>query len=145
MGARLRQDRTADGDSLDAIESDIARSHARITQAPAAIVVCIDLRDMHAYPDERRRNAEYVMAVQSAAMAVQNLLLAADQYGLGACIMCAPLFCPDAVLEVLGLPKEWQPQLLVTLGLPDMAAHKRTRMPLSDIVKWPKAPDQPAR
>jgi len=38
--------------------------------------------------------AERIMATQSVALAVQNLLLAAHDRGLGACWMCAPLFCP---------------------------------------------------
>ena len=35
MGLRLRQDRTGDGDNPQAIEADVARSYARITEAPA--------------------------------------------------------------------------------------------------------------
>ena len=138
MGHRLRQDRTADGDNPEAIEADVARSYARITEAPAVIVVCVDMRDMDQYPDERRRNAEYLMAVQSTAMAAQNLLLAATQEGLGACVMCAPVFCPDVVIDALGLPDGWQPQMLITLGSPGNNGKNRTRLPLEAIVTWPR-------
>lgn len=138
MGRRLRQDRTADGDNPQAIEADVARSYARITQAPAVIVVCVDMRDMDQYPDERRRNAEYLMAVQSTAMATQNLLLAAAQEGLGACVMCAPMFCPDVVVEALSLPEAWQPQMLITVGSPGDSGKNRTRLPLEEIVTWPR-------
>ncbi len=55
---------------------------------------------MDNYGDPRRDQNEYVMAAQSAAMAGQNLLLAAHDAGLGACWMCAPLFCPDVVRDV---------------------------------------------
>ena len=127
MGQRLRQDRTADGDHPQAIESDVARSYARITEAPVVIVVCVDIRDMDPYPDERRHNAEYLMAVQSTAMAAQNLLLAAEQEGLGACIMCAPLFCPQAVIDILDLPQGWQPQMLITVGGPANTGKIRPR------------------
>jgi nitroreductase len=58
------------------------------------------------------------MAVQSVAMAVQNLLWAAHAEGLGACWMCAPLFCAEAVSAALDLPADWQPQALVTVGRP---------------------------
>ncbi len=58
------------------------------------------------------------MAVQSVALACQNLLLAAHAYGLGACWMCAPLFVPHVVRQVLELPAAWQPQALITLGYP---------------------------
>src|SRR5260221_7073878 len=76
------------------------------------------MADMDRYPDAKRSAAEHQMAVQSVAMAVQNLLLAAHAEGLGACWMCAPLFCGDAVRGSLDLPADWQPQALVTLGQP---------------------------
>jgi coenzyme F420-0:L-glutamate ligase / coenzyme F420-1:gamma-L-glutamate ligase len=144
MGQRLRQDRTADGDDLQAIEADVVRSYSRITEAPVVIVVCIDMRDMDEYPDERRRQAEYLMAVQSTAMATQNLLLACEQEGLGACVMCAPLFCPEVVAEAAKLPLGWQAQMLVTVGHPDNTGKHRPRRPLSDVVVW-SAKDQAAR
>ncbi len=133
MGDRLRADRLADGDQLAAVEADAARSYARITGAPVVVVVCLTLGDMDAYPDARRQNAEYLMAVQSVAMAVQNLLLAAQAEGLGACWLCAPLFCSEAVTGALDLPAEWQAQALVTLGYPDSAGKPAVRRPLADV------------
>ncbi|HXA72246.1 MAG TPA: nitroreductase family protein [Stellaceae bacterium] len=137
MGERLRRDRLADGDSVAAIEQDVARSYARITGAPVVIVVALDMADMDRYPDDRRR-AEHTMAVQSAAMAVQNLLLAAHAEGLGACWMCAPLFCPDVVTEALGLPKGWEPQAIVTLGRPAGPGKPATRRPIDEISWTPR-------
>lgn len=118
MGERLRADRSRDGDPPDVIAGDVARSKARIEAAPLCIVVCLCLEDMDRYPDPRRTAAERLMAVQSTAMATENLLLAASAAGLGTCIMCAPLFCPDTVLEALDLPRHWEPQALLTLGYP---------------------------
>ena len=132
MGERLRRDRLADGDSVAAIEQDVARSYARITGAPVVIVVALDMADMDRYPDDRRR-AEHTMAVQSAAMAVQNLLLAAHAEGLGACWMCAPLFCPDVVAEALALPTGWEPQAIVTLGRPAGRGKPASRRPIEEI------------
>ncbi len=145
MGERLWQDRTKDGDDPEAIEKDVARSRDRLTEAPAVIVVCVETRDMDCYPDERRRAAEHAMAIQSTAMATQNFLLAAEQENLGACIMCAPLFCPDAVIATLALPQSWEPQMLVTLGFPDKRGPERPRLSLSDIVIWRPGADQAAR
>ena len=137
MGDRLRADRLADGDSVEAVEADAARSYARITGAPVVVAVSLTLADMDAYPDARRQQAEYLMAVQSVAMAVQNLLLAAQAEGLGACWMCAPLFCSEAVIGALELPAEWQAQALVTLGYPNSAGKPATRRPLAEVV-WPR-------
>src|SRR5271166_5313320 len=62
MGARLREDRLADGDDPEDVARDVARSHARITEAPAVILACLDTADMDHYPDARRQTAERVMA-----------------------------------------------------------------------------------
>ena len=75
------------------------------------------------------------MAVQSVALACQNLLLAAHAAGLGACWMCAPLFVPALVRQVLDLPEAWQPQALLTLGYP-AEAKTRDRAPLIERVVW---------
>ena len=135
MGERLRADRTADGDDSQDIERDVARSYARLTGAPVIIVVCLSLVDMDSYPDPRRSQNETLMAVQSTAMAAQNLLLLAHAEGLAACWVCAPLFVPGLVRETLNLPADWQPQGLITLG---WAAETRgkTRAPLETKVKF---------
>jgi len=116
MGEKLRADLERDGVAQDIIEKDIARSYQRITSAPVVIIACMTTRDMDVYHDTRRKKAEFVMTIQSVAMALQNLLLAAHALGLGACWMCAPLFVADTVREVLKLDEDWEPQALITLG-----------------------------
>lgn len=133
MGDRLRSDRMADHDPTEAIEADVARSYARMTEAPIIIVVCLSMMDMDRYSDERRNTAEYIMAVQSVAMAGQNLLLAAHASGLGACWVCAPLFCPQLVSDFLELPSDWQPQGMITLGYPAHAGKPFTRKAVKEI------------
>ncbi len=135
MGARLRADLAADHVPPDLIEKDANRSYSRISSAPALILVCLSMVDMDRYPDAKRSANERAMAVQSTAMAVQNLLLASQSEGLGACWMCAPLFCPDVVSTQLDLPVDWEPQALVTLGYPAEEKHS-TRQPLETRVLW---------
>lgn len=135
MGHRLRADRTADGDDAADIERDVARSHARLTHAPVLIVVCLSMADMDRYPDPQRNQNERTMAVQSTAMAAQNLLLLAHAEGLAACWLCAPLFVPQLVQQTLNLPEDWQPQGLITLGLAAQAKQK-TRHPLERVVRF---------
>lgn len=135
MGARLRRDLEADNAPAELIEKDVTRSYSRMTNAPVLIALCLSLVDMDVYPDEKRSRAEYIMAVQSVAMAGQNLLLAAHEAGLGACWMCAPLFCPDVVSEALDLPNDWQPQALLTMGYP-AETREKTRRELQDGVLW---------
>lgn len=135
MGARLRRDSAADGVPAAVIEADAARSYQRITAAPVVIALCLSMVDMDVYPDTKRAHNEYVMAVQSVAMAGQNLLLAVEEAGLGACWMCAPLFCPDVVRDTLRLPDDWQPQALLTMGYP-AEVREKTRHPLEMSVLW---------
>ena len=124
MGQRLRHDLEADSVPEPVIAKDVSRSYSRITEAPALILVCLSMEDMDVYTDEKRNANEWTMAVQSTAMAAQNLLLAAHAHGLGACWMCAPLFVPTLVRDTLELPADWQPQALVTMGYP---AQTRTK------------------
>nr|WP_175800211.1 nitroreductase family protein [Burkholderia anthina] len=136
MGERLRADRRRDGDADSVIDEDVARSHARITGAAALVIVCVTMADMDVYPDDTRSRAEYLMAVQSTAMAGQNLLLAASAAGLGACWLCAPMFCPDTVCGTLGLPRDWQPQGMITLGYPANTGKPFTRRAAPDVSRF---------
>jgi len=136
MGARLRSDRLADGADPEVVEADAARSRNRLTQAPCAVLVCLTLQAMDRYPDARRAAAEERMAVQSVAMAGENLLLAALAEGLGACWMCAPLFAPQEARRALGLPDDWEPQGIVLLGESAENPKPRGRLSLEEVTLW---------
>jgi coenzyme F420-0:L-glutamate ligase / coenzyme F420-1:gamma-L-glutamate ligase len=135
MGDQLRTDRLRDGDAAEVIARDVARSSQRINSAPVAILACLSMSEMDIYPDARRAAAERWMAGQAVACAVQNLLIAAADAGLGACWMCAPLFCPDLVIATLCLPADWEPQALITLGYPADSGRDRGRKPLGAVVR----------
>lgn len=135
MGDRLRHDLTKDNVPQDVIDKDVNRSFDRITSAPVIVMLCLSMIEMDTYPDPKRSTNEYIMAVQSTAMAGQNILLAASDLGLGACWMCAPLFCPDVVKTVLDLPEDWQPQGMLTIGYPAQV-RKKERNALSDHITW---------
>jgi F420 biosynthesis protein FbiB-like protein len=136
MGEALKVDRISDSIDPDEIQVEINRSYDRITGAPAVIVICLSMEDMDRYLDEPRSHAEYLMAVQSVAMAGENLLLMAHAEGLGACWMCAPLFTQDIVKEVLDLPSSWEAQGIIILGHPAHEGQDRSRMPLDKVVLW---------
>jgi F420 biosynthesis protein FbiB-like protein len=135
MAEAWRRDLTNDGADPTAVERRIAISHARLTGAPVLIVPCVTMEEMDVYPDAARNRAEWIMAVQSVALACQNLLLAAHAAGLGACWMCAPLFAPTPVRSALDLPESWEPQAILTLGYPAESKQK-ARRPLADCLVW---------
>lgn len=135
MGAQLRTDLEADHVPEAVIAADVQRSYERLTWAPVVIVMNLTMTDMDTYTDAVRNKNEYIMAAQSVAMCGQNILLAAHSLGLGACWMCAPLFCPDVVRNALDLPDDWQPQGIITMGYPDQS-RERTREPLETRLLW---------
>jgi coenzyme F420-0:L-glutamate ligase/coenzyme F420-1:gamma-L-glutamate ligase len=136
MGRRLFDDRRRDGDSEESIQADFDRSVKRISSAPLVIVVFASVAEMDKYPDATRTLNEYLMAVQSAAMAGQNMLLFAHAAGLAACWMCAPLFCSDLVCQVLKLPSDWRAQGLLTVGHASDKGRKRERKPVHEIARF---------
>jgi F420 biosynthesis protein FbiB-like protein len=135
MNSLLRADLAADGLTADQIEAHTARRRKRLTRAPVLVLLCVTMSDMQQYPDEKRRHAEWTMATQSLAMAGQNLLLAAHAQGLGACWLCAPLFCADVVRKTLDLPPDWEPQAFISLGWPGESPQK-DRESLKTRVKY---------
>jgi coenzyme F420-0:L-glutamate ligase / coenzyme F420-1:gamma-L-glutamate ligase len=136
MGEAYSRDLAADGMPESEIEAVLARSYERITGAPVAVVLCLDISLGDHYPDPDREKAEYLMGVQSVALAGGVLLLAAHAEGIGGVWMCAPLFAPDVVKGSLALPKDWQPHALILLGYPLVIPDPRPCQPLSDIVRF---------
>jgi len=134
MGEKWQEDLSQDELSPRLIEGQLKGSRVRLSKARALLVVCMTQRDLDRYPDERRQAAERDMAVQSIGAAIQNLLLSLHLNGLGACWMCAPLFCPEIVRNALKLPDDWEPQALITIGRTIEAPPAPARHPLDDSV-----------
>ncbi len=133
LGGAFRRDLLSDGLMLDDALAQVSRSRQRILDAPAAILLCLDvsLCDLHA--DPARQHAEWLMGVQSAALAGGHLLLAAHAAGLGGVWMCAPLFAPQAAQQALELPAAWQPQALFLLGYPARIPVARSPQSIDEI------------
>ena len=136
MGQRLKQDREQDGVDHKVIEKEIARSFTRLTEAGAIILVCLTMKDMDSYPDAARTFYERHMAIQSVAMAGQNLLLGLQAEGLGACWMCGPLFAAEEVVACFDLPLSWEPQGLIIVGHPLQTAPNKSRKSPEEVIRW---------
>lgn len=134
MARRWKRDLAKNGVSEKARENIAGASVKRFSSAPIVIVSCLTMVEMNHYPDKRRQRIESIMAVQSVAAAIENLLLAAHAMGLGACWFCAPLFCPETVRKVLRIPPDLEPQALITVGYPADRPHPPPRKPLKEIV-----------
>ena len=133
MAIEFKRDLEKDKLSQIEIQKRTTRSRERIISAPVLIVLNVDMSDMDVYPDEKRNQAEYLMAVQSVANAGMQMLLAAHAEGLGGVWVCSPLFVQETIHNILELPKTWEPQAMFFLGQPQDIPEVRERKSIQEI------------
>ena len=98
------------------------------TQAP--LVICACTLPLQAW--SRRDGTDYNFV--DIAIAMDHLVLAATELGLGTCWIAA--FDPEATKEVLGLPDEIEPVIFTPLGYPANKQGEKNRKPLSELVRY---------
>ncbi len=136
MAEDFERDLISDGVPPEKIQAEVARSRERITSAPVAVLLCLDMSGMDSYPDKKRTKAEFRMTVQSVAAAGLQLLLAAHAEGLGGVWACWPLFAQETIQKSLDLHKSWEPQGMIFLGYPQSVPEPRERKPLQEITLY---------
>lgn len=136
MAKRWEKQMKMDGVPQKYIERLIKTSEERFTQPPVIIIACLTMENMDKYSDNLRKKIEFIMAIQSVAAALENLLLAAHYEGLGACWYCAPLFCQDDIRKILKIPQNIDPQALVTLGYPAETPPRTPRKSLDTLIHY---------
>lgn len=125
----------ADDLPVKEIQQRIQRSRRRILASPEIILICVDMDSLLGkYGDPNRSEGEVQMAVQSAALAAGQLLLAAHAEGLAAVWICWPLFAPLQVSRALDIPESWQAQGMILIGYPAGDPPASSRRPLSDVL-----------
>jgi coenzyme F420-0:L-glutamate ligase/coenzyme F420-1:gamma-L-glutamate ligase len=130
MGAAWRRDLTGDGHPPEKVDAILERSHRLLTGAPLLTVCSADVSKAHAYPDERRRLAEWSLFAHSVGAALQVFMVALAEDGIASCWISAPVFCRDVVREHLGLPGAVEPQALVLVGYAAPEYSPRERGPV---------------
>lgn len=130
-----------------------------VEKAPVVIVACVDFA---AFGDRSKRTLELlrsgavkpslemvlrflrkekaadieernlISACINVSIAVQNMVLAATSLGLGTCWVRA--FVPEKVAEILSLPPECPPLILLPLGYPREDPEPRSRKSLEEIL-----------
>ncbi len=98
--------------------------HFTIERAPACIAVFADRSVM--YHDVKDH--------QAMGACIQNMLLAAHGFGLGAVWLGEILKNADAVRRLLGLPEEMELMAVVALGHPAPGKHSSKRKDLSEVL-----------
>jgi coenzyme F420-0:L-glutamate ligase / coenzyme F420-1:gamma-L-glutamate ligase len=136
MLEKFRETLEAEKYNREEVEKQLEHAEEVFDRAPAGVIICMSVSDMQHHTDPNRSEGEYLMAVQSAALAGGQLLLAAQAEGLGACWVCSPLFTQKAVRQALDLPEDWEPQALIQLGFPDEMPGPRSLLSLEELVLW---------
>jgi F420 biosynthesis protein FbiB-like protein len=134
MGETWQRNLEMDGQESEIVKIRLEKSRQRILQAPVIIIPCLYLEELDRYPDERRQSDETTMAIQSIGAAIQNMLLMAYDLGLDTGWMCAPLFCPEVVVDALDLDTHLIPQALIPVGYAATDPKRRDRLPLSSLI-----------
>jgi coenzyme F420-0:L-glutamate ligase/coenzyme F420-1:gamma-L-glutamate ligase len=130
MGDAWRRDLEGDDVPAPRVDELVGASHTKITGAPAIVLGCLTWDGLDRYPDPRRQQAEWGMALLSLGAAVENLMLAVADAGYASCWVAAPIFCPEAARDALALDPEWLPHAMVVVGRPDTTYVGRPRPPV---------------
>ena len=111
-------------------ESELLRiySHRWFVQAPLVLGFVGVLSESWT----RRDGVNYTFV--DVTIAMDHLILAAAEQGLGTCWVAA--FDPRAAREVLGLPPGVEPVAFTPLGYPADTPGPKERRPLEQLVKW---------
>jgi len=104
-----------------------------IAQAPVIIVVCADTDRTEAYYGLR---GQRLYSIQNAAAAMQNMLLAAYDLGLGSCWIGS--FEEEYLSDALSIPDNIRPQGIITLGYADGDPIEREEVDLNTMVYFNK-------
>ncbi len=117
-------------------------------QAPALIVVLYKSEPMMASLfKEGTRSQELMQALElkssmmSVSMAVQNLLLAATELGLGTCVMTGPLIAAEPLSRILSIPEGWDLLCMVSVGYPDEEPQPLRKKTVEHVVLPPPSGD----
>jgi len=132
---------TTDEDKRKEIKT-LCGNQKHIEQAPVFMTWCADLSrlermcDLRGYQQESGNMENLLLAVIDVTLMMQNAALAAESMGLGICYIGGIRNDPQAVIDLLGLPKLVFPLVGMTLGWPEKPAMIRPRLPLEAVLHW---------
>jgi nitroreductase len=105
-------------------------------RAPAVVVIAArkaDAVQRHMLGDAAAATSG---SFASAAMAAQNMMLAAHALGLGSCCMTGALAAREELGRSLGIGRRMEIVCLIAIGWPDEAPCAPDRKPLEEVVRY---------
>jgi coenzyme F420-0:L-glutamate ligase/coenzyme F420-1:gamma-L-glutamate ligase len=136
LNQNFKRDKLAAGKPAAEVDQHVADRKARICAAPVIILLFVDTADLDNFSADEPANPEYLMAVQSAALAGGQMLLAAQALGLGGVWMGGPLYAQQPICDALDQSQTWLAQGMLLIGYPAEAPHKKDRKSSDSVVKY---------
>ena len=111
-------------------EAELKRIYGKEWFSQAPVVICACSVPSQAWSRVDNKNYNQV----DAAIAVDHLILAATDLGLGTCWVAA--FDPAAAREILRLPEGVEPIAFTPIGYPADHAKEKKRKDLSELIRY---------
>lgn len=110
-------------------------------EAPVWIMVCVDFQRQYRFFEHLGLRIEFgevsklLSGVVDACLAAENMVIAAESLGIGSVFIGSVWAAPKRLAEILKLPKDAMPVLLLCLGYPDITPPPlRPRWPLEAVL-----------
>lgn len=129
----------------DELKKKLWESHFKqdmVLQAPVHITFCADFNRFTRWCELRKANPGYdnylsfMTGAIDAILASQNVVLQAEDLGLGACYLGTATYNADKIIEILNLPRLVVPVAAIVLGYPDEDPGLTDRLPLDSVVHY---------
>lgn len=111
-----------------------------VRQAPVLLTFCSDFHRMRRWlalnraPDNFDNLMSFMIGTIDAVLVCQNVVLAAEERGLGVCFLGTTLANCEGIADLLRLPANVIPVTGIVLGYPDEEVSLRDRLPVQGLV-----------
>lgn len=114
-----------------------------VKNASIVLLVCGDLRRMYRMLDllqhkhvltSDKHPVETIMCILDTALAMENIVIAAESLGLGSVILDCPLLYAPTITQLFQLPRGVVPLALICIGVRGESPPLRPRLPLNIIL-----------
>ncbi len=137
----------------ETIKEELSPCHfnqAMVKEAPVVLTFCADFNRFNLWCRQRKAEPGYdnflsfFTAAIDALLAAQNVVVAAEDAGLGTCYLGTTTYMAGKIIDILDLPKGVVPVTTVTVGYPDEWPELTDRLPLEAVVHREKYHDYDA-
>jgi len=121
--------------------AELAGPQPWVEQAPVFLVFCADLTrlesacQMHCVTAETGWAEQFIVTTVDTALMAQNMMVAAESFGLGGVFIGGIRNDPDKVCGLLKIPDNAYPVFGMCIGYPDQVPDIKPRLPLNLVLR----------